>query len=284
MNPRIIRVFPRRTSMTPTDELAYVGDPPMLRPDADEVHISVAFTWDIAKAERLAMAWGQYYPIVKVGGPALASPNDDFQAGIYVKSGVTFTSRGCNHRCPWCLVPHTEGGLRELPIIPGHIIQDNNLLMCSREHINKVFDMLQGQWGIAFSGGLDSRLVDDYIAQRLNALAPHIHQIFFAADTDSSLPPLEEAVNRLSAFSPHGKLRCYVLAGFSGEPLEAADRRCRAVWNAGAIPFVQLYQPVERYIKYSKEWRQWARTWSRPAATKAHMRQVRQSTGHGDDR
>ena len=49
---RTIRVFPRQTAMTPTDELAFVGDPPLSlwRPSADEVHVSVTFTWDKALA------------------------------------------------------------------------------------------------------------------------------------------------------------------------------------------------------------------------------------------
>ena len=33
---KIIRVFPRRTSLTPVDDMAFVGNPPMLRPEADE--------------------------------------------------------------------------------------------------------------------------------------------------------------------------------------------------------------------------------------------------------
>lgn len=44
---RIIRVFPRRTTATPDDELVRVQETPSLFDEADEVHISVAFTWDI---------------------------------------------------------------------------------------------------------------------------------------------------------------------------------------------------------------------------------------------
>lgn len=56
---RIARVFPRRTSMTPTDDLAFVDCPPPLlaMPEIDEVHVSVAFTWYMPKAERLAEEW-----------------------------------------------------------------------------------------------------------------------------------------------------------------------------------------------------------------------------------
>ena len=52
---KIIRVFPRKTSMTPSDPLSFVGDPPLnvFRPDADEVHISCTFMWDIPEASRI---------------------------------------------------------------------------------------------------------------------------------------------------------------------------------------------------------------------------------------
>jgi len=56
MVTRIIRVFPRRTSFTPVDELAFVGDPPLERPAADEVHVSCTFTWDRPRAEYLKLA------------------------------------------------------------------------------------------------------------------------------------------------------------------------------------------------------------------------------------
>lgn len=52
MTPRIIRVFPRRTHATPRDALAlaYCG-PPDLFAEADEVHVSVTFSWDKPLAE-----------------------------------------------------------------------------------------------------------------------------------------------------------------------------------------------------------------------------------------
>src|SRR3972149_2005795 len=116
----IIRVFPRRTAPTPTDALAFFGSPPLIgpggqKPAASEVHVSVTFTWDIPTAERLALAWGQHYPRVLLGGPALDSRPDGFIPGRYLRAGVTFTSRGCNLHCPWCLVPRREGPLRLIP-------------------------------------------------------------------------------------------------------------------------------------------------------------------------
>ena len=56
----IARVFPRRTSATPDDELAFVGDPPLFLPAADEAHVSCTLTWDRPEAERLARAWATH--------------------------------------------------------------------------------------------------------------------------------------------------------------------------------------------------------------------------------
>ena len=97
---QILRVFPRRTSFTPMDDMAFVGEPPMIRPEADEVHVDCTFIWDKPKAERLVQAWKEYYPIVKLGGCAYDDPCNGFQSGMYIRQGITFTSRGCNNQCP----------------------------------------------------------------------------------------------------------------------------------------------------------------------------------------
>ena len=66
----IARVFPRKTTATPLDEYAFVGEPGLFIPDdITEVHVSVTFTWDKPIAERLARIWERYAP-VKVGGTA----------------------------------------------------------------------------------------------------------------------------------------------------------------------------------------------------------------------
>lgn len=251
--------------MTPVDGFAFTGDPPMLRPEAGEVHISVAFTWDKSKAERLRGAWGQYYRVVKLGGPAFDDPGNSFTPGLYVRNGIAFTSRGCNFECPWCLVPKREGKLRLLEIQPGNIIQDNNLLQCPSSHIQKVFAMLKRQSAVEFKGGLDSRLLTDDIAEELRTL--RIRQVFFSCDTKEAIQPLSQALKRLGL--PRQKVRCYVLVKFNpNETISEATERMLQVWKAGAMPFVQLYQPPDKWIDYPQEWRYFARTWSRPAAMK----------------
>jgi hypothetical protein len=247
--------------------MAFIGDPPLMRPEADEVHVSCTFTWDKERATRLWRAWGQYYP-TKLGGPAFDVMPGCFVPGMYLKEGVTFTSRGCNNRCPWCLVPHIEGSLVEYDTFPvGNIVQDNNLLQCSQSHLKQVFTMLKGQRAIEFTGGLDARLMTSWIADQIRAV--RVKQLFLACDTDKGLEPLRNATRLLAM--PKDKVRCYVLCGFN-QTIAEAEERLRQVWDTGAIPFAQLYQPSDRWIKYPQGWRDLARTWSRPAATKSHMK------------
>ncbi len=269
---QIIRVFPRRTSYTPTDEMAFVGDPPLptFRPPADLINlttVSVTFTWDLEEGRRLQQAWGNYYDRVLLGGPALGDPGDTFTPGVYVKEGVTFSPRGCPNRCQWCLVAR-EGALRTLPIAPGYMIADNNFLACPKEHRLAVYEMLRKQGKAAmFSGGLQASLVNEEVALELRSI--RIASVFLAADTEGALGPLERAIKYLS-FLRRDQLRCYVMVAYNGEGIEQAERRLQAVWDLGCMPFCQLYQPpTQGRIIYSQAWRDLARTWSRPAAMKA---------------
>lgn len=78
----IVRVFPRRTSATPDDPLAFSGPPPKGGVgEVDEIHISVAFTYDMEKAERLAEQWSSTGLLVRLGGPAFNTPGGEFVPG-----------------------------------------------------------------------------------------------------------------------------------------------------------------------------------------------------------
>ena len=272
---RILRVFPKQTSYTPTDDLAFVGIPPALFiPDHDEVHISCTFTWDMDYCEELAYQWeGVTNKPVKLGGPAYHSPTDDFIPGLYVKRGIIFTSRGCNNNCPWCGVRQIEGKLRELPITEGNIIQDNNFLQCSRKHKDKVFRMLRNQHHICFRGGLETDLIDDHFISNITSL--RIAELWLACDTDAALPRFKDACAKLTAAGfNRNKIRCYSLIGHN---MYAEEQRNREIWRAGAMPYSQLERDFSREkTEYSAEWRAFERMWQRPAIMKAHMKQIEQ--------
>ena len=238
----------------------------MLTPNYDEIHISVVFTWDKERAEELGRAW-EGKGKVKIGGPAYGDPGGEFTPGMYLREGITITSRGCPNKCGFCLAQKREGGIRELEVKEGRIIQDNNILACSDRHISKVVRMLRGQRKIQFKGGLEAARVTEKIAELFRCL--RIDELWLACDSKGAIKGFERAAGilRKAGFSRE-KILSYVLIG---KDRDEEEERLRRVWRAGALPFAQLYQPEET-IEYDQEWKDFARFWSRPAIYRSAMR------------
>jgi hypothetical protein len=247
----MIRVFARKTSMTPTDEWAFYDEPPMFAlPPTSTVYVSVTFTWDINRGKRLAQAWQGCGREVLLGGPAFNDPGSEFVSGQFIKEGITITSRGCSKKCSFCYVPKREGKLRELEITPGYIIQDNNLLACSPNHIEKVFEMLSHQKQAAqFKGGLDIDYLNEWHIELMKQI--RVSELWVACDNEAGKERLNKAADLLSDFSIN-KRRCYALIGLN-ESMEQAEKRLEYIYEKGFLPFAQLFQGKKR-IEYSKEW------------------------------
>ncbi len=265
---RIARIFPRRTKASPTDELAFFGAPGLFPVEADEVHVSVTFTYDIPAAERLVKAWKRIAP-VKIGGPALDAAGGDFTPGMYLRPGYVITSRGCPNRCWFCSVPKREGDLRELPIAEGNNVLDDNLLACSESHIRAVFAMLHRQklGRPEFTGGLEAARLRDWHVDLLACLKPK--QMFFAYDTPDDWEPLVVAARKMreAGFTPQSKrLRAYVLIGFPGDTMDAAEKRLRATLALGVLPMAMLWR--NQNAPPDREWIRFRDPWMRAAITR----------------
>jgi len=269
---RLIRVFPRRTKATPNDELAYFG-PPDLFAEADEVHVSVTFTWDRSRAEELADQW-KYVAPVKLGGVAYGDDSLEFIPGQYVRPGYTITSRGCPRRCWFCGVWKKWPTPNLLPIYDGWNILDDNLLACPREHVEAVFAMLRRQHRrVEFTGGLEALALQDYQVELLASLSPR-PSMFFAYDPGDEFETLAIAAKKLldAGFTRQShRLRCYVLIGHPKDNFDAATARLRQMLDLGFTPFAMLWRPEKHEAKYAPgpEWRAFQRRWARPAAIHA---------------
>lgn len=262
---RIVRVFPTKTNQTPDDADAFTGPPPDNIAGADEVHISVVFTWDRDKAVILAEQWSSVAP-VKIGGPGWDdTPGSNFIPGMYVKKGVVFTSRGCPNKCAFCSVWRREPKLIELDIQNGYIVQDDNLLACSDAHIKNVFRMLGRQRKKANFMALEAKRLKPWHIDFLCTLYPA--SMWFAYDEPADLEPLTVAGKMLwDAGFDHRRLYCYVLVGFSGDTFEKAEKRLRQTYRAGFIPFAMLYR--DKIGNRAPDWVRWSRLWKRIPAIK----------------
>jgi len=266
---RIARVFPSKTNMCPTDSDAYFGEPffPKFMPEYDEIHISCQFIWDIKRAKYLKEAWGIYFKKVKLGGVAIdGESNLPFQKGMYLKKGITITSRGCPNNCNFCMVGR---GLIEFDEFPeGNIIQDNNILACSDHHWQLVMTMLKKQKAIKFKGGLEKSRITPKIAENLRGLKTT--ELWLSCDQPNAIKPLQKAVKILKKVGfTQNHLHCYVLIG---KDINEEELRLREVWNMGCMPFAQLYRDKDDSIKYSWAFKRFARAWSKPAIIRSRAR------------
>lgn len=271
----IARVFPRRTAATPTDGLAFIDAPPLLTlPEIDEAHISVAFTYDMPRAEWLAEQWEVCGVPIKMGGPAFNQPGGEFIPGMYLKQGYTITSRGCPNHCWFCAVPKREGGLRELPIKDGFNVLDDNLLSCSDEHIHAVFEMLARQpERPMFTGGLEAKILKPWHVEKLREVKTK--RLYMAYDTPDDYEPLVAAGKMLAEVGYDFASRvpcCYVLIGYRGDTFEKAEKRLNETVNAGFVPYAMLYRDTEGKVDY--EWQKFQRLWARPAIIAARQKEA----------
>lgn len=261
---RIARVFPRKTTATPDDSLVFFGPPPLLAlPEIDEVHVSVTFTYDKRKAEELAYQWQVVGVPVKVGGPAYDDPAGDFVPGLYLKFGYTITSRGCNNACWFCMASKREGRLRELKIMNGWDVLDNNLLQCSEEHIRAVFEMLKQQpHRPKFTGGLEAKELRPWHCELLREAGTE--RMYFAYDTPDDYEPLVAAGRMLMdvGFTPQSHVMgCYNLIGYKGDTFDKAQTRLEQTIKAGFMPYAMLYRDESGQV--DKDWAKFQREWVR---------------------
>jgi hypothetical protein len=278
-------VFPRRTNATPCDPFAFIGPPGLFPPKVDAVHVSVAFSWDMREAERLAEEWCSVAP-VSIGGPATGMKGGDFTSGMYLSPGHVITSRGCNRHCWFCKVPVREGRIRELPITDGWIVTDDNLLQCSEAHIRAVLAMLRRQSNPAeFRGGLEAAMLKEWFVEELKAI--RLESAYFAYDTPDDLSPLQRAGEILRDHGlTGGKHRwfAFVLCGWpevvrrflfrecriKADTFEAANRRMEETCRAGFMPHAMLWRDDSG--KFDPTWRRFSREWNRPAIIGAKLR------------
>jgi hypothetical protein len=130
--------------------------------------------------------------------------------------------------------------------------------------------MLRGQRGICFKGGLDARLLDDHFVNAVTSL--RISELWLACDTDAAIPDFKRACAKLvRAGFNREKIKCYALIGRELD-MDADEARLREIYEAGAMPFAQLYRDFgDKKTEYGKDWNKFSRMWMKPPATRAHM-------------
>lgn len=261
----MIRVFPRQTSATPIDEYVRIGGPHLWdNGDGQSVLISCAFIWDKLRCEQLAEQWraAGYEPLL--GGPAYDDPGAEFTPGMFVKHGLTITSRGCNGDCWFCTVAEREGPIRELAINDGFNILDNNLLQCSIKHVKAVFKMLDRQKEAAkFTGGLDAAAMTPAHVKFITELKRKPEILYFAYDINEDKEPLIQAARWMNTIGfRNRRVGCYVLVGYPRDTVEEATKRVQLCIDLDMMPYAMYYNNEKK--KLLREWKEFQFRYIRP--------------------
>jgi len=221
----------------------------------DKVYISCIFSRNRSKALGIAK-W--FTCPVEIGGYGVNDAQLPFEIehimpdySLYSTNfSMGSTSRGCIRKCPWCIIPEKEGGIRDhAPITeflhPDHdkvILLDNNFLASPQWRENLQF-LIDKRLKVSFCQGLDIRLVDEEKAGMLNKVKYYSSRftyrcLYFAFDTPSIEEDVRRGVRLLKAAGIKSyHLRFYMLV----TSFEEDVRRFQILKELGAEPFIMKF-------------------------------------------
>jgi hypothetical protein len=141
----------------------------------------------------------------------------DYSLYNNVNYSMGFITRGCVHKCGFCIVPQKEGKIRfnakikEFQQHKNVVLLDNNILACE-QGINELREISKTDTRIDVNQGLDFRLVDNNIAELLANLKWIKSVIRTACDSDANFEAVKKAVELLyrKGVKPY-RITCYCL-------------------------------------------------------------------------
>lgn len=225
-------------------------------PDPDLVYISCVFSKNADQARGIATLYPSATAILGGSGIGYSwlpeamqkiRPDYDLYPSRY---SLGFTSRGCIRHCPFCIVHDKEGGFRRWqhprefadPRFDTVAMLDNNIL-ADKKWFFEVSDWcLSNGLKVDFMQGLDVRLLDAEIAERLKALKWGA-RIRFAFDHVDDEPAVMRGITLLKEAGINLKhdVSFFVLAGFKDSTFEDALYRCNRLKAAGVGAYVMRY-------------------------------------------
>lgn len=166
---------------------------------------------------------------------------------------IGFTTRGCFRKCPFCIVPQKEGGLRSVADIYEFwdlrhkkiVFFDNNILALP-EHFERIANqILLSNTRVDFNQGLDIRILSDSQARLLAKMKP-ITQWRFSFDSIAYERGFREGAQKLldAGINPR-RIMVYVLCGYD-EDIETELERIRIIKHEyGFDPFVMPFNKTD---------------------------------------
>lgn len=246
----------------------------------DEILVTSLFTWDLDEVVSTVNSFKHRFPNAKImigGVGASAIPRyvekrtgirphigflpevdkciPDYSMSDETKKleeSMVFTTRGCAHKCQYCIVKTIEPVFSKVkhwekaidPQKPRIVVFDNNLLAADEKHVERVFNALERteKW-FDINSGFDVFLFKKKHADRIASLK--IKPIRFAFDKMAQEKALVNAVQLCNETGiKTDTIRVYVLYNYE-DTIEEARYRAEKVIELGCKPFVMRYKPLD---------------------------------------
>lgn len=244
--------------------------------DPDKVYCSIIFDWNRHKADGLKFLYpnaiidigGSGYDLKKKLPPEIDSIAPDYSLYPNCDHDLGFTTRGCIRNCPFCIVKRKEGEftIYEHPSKfhhPDHkniVLMDNNIL-ASKSWFFTVTDwIISNNLKVDFNQGLDIRLVDEEVAERLKQLKP-MNNWRFAFDSLSYEKEVIRGIELLknAGVNIRSKSLFYVYLD-SDKEFNDALKRCQILRSLGVMPYPMYNRHAERTPRMTAL-KRWCRPW-----------------------
>lgn len=175
---------------------------------------------------------------------------------------IGYTSRGCNRKCPFCIVPKKEGrfkivcdDIREFWRGQKHLKLLDNSLNTDERHFLKICDQTrENNIRIDFNQGLDIRLLTNSQADTLSTLKTWGQTPFrFSWDLMAIEKQVRRGIGILGKAKLKNKSMFYVLIGYDTTPEEDLYR-VETLRGLGVDPFVMPYNKFDTYQRQFARW------------------------------
>ena len=203
----------------------------------------------------------------------LITPDYSLYSFIDNKTAYGFLTRGCIRKCPWCIVPKKEGGVKPYQdvdeiAVDGRthlILMDNNILAAGDYGMSQLHKIVKRGYRVDFNQAMDARLVTDEVAQVL-AQIKWLNYIRFGCDTPGQIKDCEQAIELIRSYGYKKEFMLFTM--LHGDINECYDRVSywRGKWNwkvtAQAQPFLNLTSVHQDIPQWQKDMARWTmRKW-----------------------
>jgi len=221
----------------------------------DKLYCSSLFDYtDKTNVPKRAICGGTGFDLTTVLPRAIERCGLDYSIYPGCQRSFLWFSRGCPRRCPWCVVPKKEGGIKTAlpknlnPAGKYIVVCDNNLF--ANPHWQNAIEELR-LWGRPVDlQGVDVRTLS---ADKCRALLTLKHHKQIKVAWDSPYHELTRPLEFMTTFIKPYKIMCYVLIGYYDTP-DLDLYRVERLRDLGIDPFVMPFDKADDYQKRFARW------------------------------